>query len=568
MAYAALVAVGLSFLAVLVLGVYHRQRWSWLVIPTWITGIATLGLFAGAVVTAFYAQKTFASQAEELRNQRVRDRRGQAARVSAWWDQSGPEGDTGTFVRNGSGAPVYQADVTVLDSDGRYGWAKVHALVLPPSPEARFFPIDMPTIDHTQADGHGAVHRVKLCFTDAAGVRWTRDQFGRLNELGSSLRIKTDRMRADAFSQFNDDFKATYGVSIHYEVDPDEYPETKFLSDTSKLGVADALIAPHDWIGSLVGHQTIEPTVISDDQRTGFPSWTLNALTFDHRLYGIPMTVDTVALIRNTDLAPEAPSSFEDLIATAEDLREGGLVTELFAVRVGDKGDPFQLWPIFASAGGHLFDYTAKRGWDPSKIGIASPESVAAFDQLRNLGESGLGVLRRSVASAEAFELFTSRRSAFLITTSDGMLHARRAGVPFIVTAVPPFAGGKPATAFSLVHGLLVARKGVNKAIVHDLFADFLTQPRTMETLSQGIVCPVASQAITTTDSNIRQYQQLCESGLPMPTFPQMEQVWRIVGRAQASAIAGSPAHETAEDAAAKIAALFSASPHRPHRVP
>jgi hypothetical protein len=43
--------------------------------PTWSTAGATLGLFAGPVVPAFYAQKTFASQAEQLREQRDFNRR-------------------------------------------------------------------------------------------------------------------------------------------------------------------------------------------------------------------------------------------------------------------------------------------------------------------------------------------------------------------------------------------------------------------------------------------------------------------------------------------------------------
>jgi len=53
-----------------VLGIAYQQRWSWLVTPTWITAGATLGLFVGAVITAFYAQKTFASQADQLSEQR------------------------------------------------------------------------------------------------------------------------------------------------------------------------------------------------------------------------------------------------------------------------------------------------------------------------------------------------------------------------------------------------------------------------------------------------------------------------------------------------------------------
>ena len=279
--------------------------------------------------------------------------------------------------------------MTVLDLGDQYGCAKVQDLVLPPSEKAKFFPIDISALGNTQVDGHGTIRRVKLCFTDAAGVRWMRDQFGRLTELGSNLRITSDRMRAKVFSQFNEDFLATYGVTIDYKVDPDGYPQVKFVADVSGPGITDALIAPHDWIGDLIAHDIIEPTVLSADQRAAFPTWTLNALTLGSRLYGIPMTIDTVALIRNTELASDPPSTVEELIATAEDFRERGLVTDLFAVRVGEEGDPFQIWPLFASAGGKLFHQMSEGGSDRGNIAIATPESIAAFDKLRRLGESG-----------------------------------------------------------------------------------------------------------------------------------------------------------------------------------
>jgi maltose-binding protein MalE len=272
------------------------------------------------------------------------------------------------------------------------------------------------------------------------------------------------------------------------------------------------------------------------------------------------MTIDTVALIRNTDLAPDPPLTLDELIVTAETLREAGQVTDLLAVRVGEEGDPFQIWPLFTSAGGYVFGYTDGH-FNSSDIGLATPECIAAFERLRALGERGAGILRRSIGRVEAFELFSSRRSAFLITSSDGILCARQAAIPFAVTAVPPFIGGSPAIAFSLVHGLLMAKHGVNKAIAHDLFADYLTQPRIMESLSKGIVCPVSVRTIATTDPGLRQYQQLCKSSMPMPTFPQMEQIWRIVGRAQASVIAGASPRKAAEHAATEVAARFAEDP-------
>ena len=73
--YAGLAATVALLVVLTGLGIAYRQRWSWLVIPTWITAGATLGLFAGAVVTAFYARKTFASQAEQLREQHDFNRR-------------------------------------------------------------------------------------------------------------------------------------------------------------------------------------------------------------------------------------------------------------------------------------------------------------------------------------------------------------------------------------------------------------------------------------------------------------------------------------------------------------
>jgi hypothetical protein len=66
---------GAALLLLLTLGISYRHQWSWLVIPTWLTAGATIGLFAGAIVTAFYAQKTFASQAEQLSEQRAFNRK-------------------------------------------------------------------------------------------------------------------------------------------------------------------------------------------------------------------------------------------------------------------------------------------------------------------------------------------------------------------------------------------------------------------------------------------------------------------------------------------------------------
>lgn len=322
--------------------------------------------------------------------------------------------------------------------------------------------------------------------------------------------------------------------------------------------MADALICPNDWIGNLISRDVIEPTVLSADHRDAFPGWSLSALTIDNRLYGLPTTVDTVALIRNTKLVPQPPATFDELVATGKALRDAGRVTETFAVRVGERGDPFQIWPLFTSAGGWLFGRTPDGGWDPTRIGLATPESIAAFERLRAFGEAGTGMLRRSMDRAEAIELFVTGRSPYLLSSSDALQRIRQSGIPVAIGAVPPFADGEPASAFTLVHGLVMAKHGANKIIAHDLFADYLTHEHVMTALSDGIVAPVALRGPTTEDTMIQQFQALCELGTPMPSFPQMDATWQVLEKAEVAVIAGAPAEATARQAATSLAAIFT----------
>ncbi|GAA2616717.1 extracellular solute-binding protein [Actinomadura fulvescens] len=540
----------------------------WGNVPAWLSAVGTLFALLFAAVAVVVSRRTYQIESDRDRvNEEARraaaefDHRAQAALVSAWWGENDRDGRLGAFVRNASNAPVYQAYLTVMERDGDSEGVKLHAHVLPPGEHPRFFPVDPAMISGGRTPGHQSAYRVRLCFTDAAGVRWMRNQFGQLTKLGPSLRIMADQLRADTFSQFDEDFQATYGVHVDYAVTPAGYSQQDYTREAQASGAADALIAPNDWIGDLARRGIIEPTTLSADHRSAFPDWTLKALTMHGRLYGLPMTVDTVALIRNTDLAPAEPATLDELISAGEALRAGGRATHVCSLRVGEGGDPFQLWPLFASAGGRLFGRDQDGEWDRGEVALADEGSVAAFERLRELGEAGAGILRRATGREDSFKLFTSCRTAFLITTTDGLLAARQAGVPFAVSPVPPFADGIDATTFSLVRGLLMTRSGPNKTIAHDLFADYLTQPRVLDSLARNLVSPVAIRTNAAHDAWIEYYRRLCDTGMIMPTFPEMERVWRITGRAQAAVIAGAPARATAEQAAEAVASLFVPRP-------
>jgi arabinogalactan oligomer/maltooligosaccharide transport system substrate-binding protein len=531
----------------------------WSDVPSWLQGAGSIFALGFAAVAVVVTRRTYQIESERDRvNEEARDaqrsftRRAQAALVSAWWGASA-DGRSGAFIRNASETPIYQTCLTILAADDRSDQTKISLPLVPPSDEALFCPIDQ-----IQPASDATAHRVKLTFTDATGIRWLRNQYGRLTELQSKLRIKADPVTSAVLTEFQEDFLATYGVTASFETDAAGHPQETFVAALQTEAMADALICPHDWLGDLIARDVIEPTVLSADHHVQFPSWALSALTVDGRLYGLPTTVDTVALLRNTDLAPQSPQTFDELLATGQALRDAGRTSHVLALRVGGNGDPFQIWPLFTSAGGWLFHRTADGDWDPSSIGLATAESIAAWERLQALGEAGSGVLRRSIDRSTAIELFATGQSPYLISTSDALRRARKSGIPVAVSAVPPFRDGRPASAFALVHGLVMTKNGLNKVIAHDLFADYLTHHHVMAALSDGIVAPTAASTMASDDKALQQFMTLCEAAMPMPSFPQMDATWRILERLEVAVIAGGDVKKVARQGAAEVAALFA----------
>ncbi|MFT7834721.1 extracellular solute-binding protein [Saccharothrix sp. BKS2] len=313
------------------------------------------------------------------------------------------------------------------------------------------------------------------------------------------------------------------------------------------------LMCPHDWIGELVQRDLVESMVLTDHHRDLFHEWTLSALTVDGELYGMPTTVDTAALWRNTRLAPVAPRTVDELIEHGGALKASGLVDEVLAVRVGPSGDPFQIWPLFTSAGGWLFKRSPTGGWETGVVGLDTPESVRAFARLRELGEQGLGLLRRSTGREEAFDSFLRGRTPYLISSSDAFLHLDGRMPTLAVGPVPPFEGGRRARGFGLVHGFVIRKNATNKIVAQDLFADYLTHERVMSALSRSSGAPTALRDAPAVHPALADFSLLCENADPMPTLPRMGQVWRVLERAEIAVVTGVPADRVAREAAARV---------------
>ncbi len=141
--------------------------------------------------------------------------------------------------------------------------------------------------------------------------------------------------------------------------------------------------------------------------------------------------MNNIVLFRNTDLAPDAPATFEDMVAKGKELKAAGKVSEIVAYPVGASGDPYHINPLYTSGGGYIFGTEANGDFNPKDLGVGKPESVQAYEKIGALGEKGEGVLKRSI---------TGRQHPEPVHRQEDRVHGLRA------VAVRPAARRRPAS--------------------------------------------------------------------------------------------------------------------------
>jgi arabinogalactan oligomer/maltooligosaccharide transport system substrate-binding protein len=373
---------------------------------------------------------------------------------------------------------------------------------------------------------------------------------------GGTLVIWADDQRAAALKPFADKFGKDNNVTVDVQAISKDL-ETNFVTASQSGKGPDIVVGAHDWIGNLVQNGTIDPVQLSSTQTSAFAPVALQAVSFDGQTYGVPYAIENVALIRNTDLAPTAPATLEDMVAQGQALKTAGKVTNILALQVGQTGDAYHIYPLFSAGGGYLFGKQANGAWNPKDVGVNSATSVAAFTKIRDLGEAGSGALTRSITADNAIPTFTGAKTAFLISGPWAIADIKKAGIHYDITPVPSFAGGPTASPFVGVQAFFVASKGKNKALATEFATNYVATPDLQKALYQVNPRPPALNdaltAVEAIDPDIQKWFAAGKSGTPMPNIPAMAAVWDPFGKAEAAIIGGADVKSTLDAAQTAI---------------
>ncbi|PWR07154.1 maltose ABC transporter substrate-binding protein [Micromonospora acroterricola] len=360
---------------------------------------------------------------------------------------------------------------------------------------------------------------------------------------GGKLVIWADDKRTAALKPFAEKFGQENGVTVEVQAVSKDL-QTNFVTASQQGSGPDVVVGAHDWIGNLVQNGAIDPVQLSAEQKSGFNETAIKAVTFNGQLYGVPYAQENLALIRNTELAPEAPKTIEDLVATGKQLKASKKATETLCLQVGQNGDAYHIYPLYTSAGGYLFGTGANGDYDPKDLGVGKPASVEAFKKIGALGEKGAGVLKRSISDTNSIATFTGKKCAYLISGPWAVADVKKASIRYDISAIPGFAGGKEAQPFVGVQAFYVAAKGKNKALAQEFVANYTTTPELAVALYNAEPRPPALTAaldqVKGSDPDLAKFQEAGRNGQVLPAIPAMAAIWDPFGKAEAAVIGGA----------------------------
>ncbi len=326
-------------------------------------------------------------------------------------------------------------------------------------------------------------------------------------------------------------FEAAFGVPVTItRIELSELKQ-KMLLAAPQGEAADLIVSlPHDQIGELAAGGVLADmsSFATDDYLADLSEQARLAFTYNGRLFGLPLYSEGPALIRNTDLVAEAPATYEDMIAAAQELTTG----DTYGFLYDDKNFYFS-YNWLHSNGGYVFKRNADGTVDPSDVGLANEGAIKGAEQIKAL-QNEYGLIPAGTDSSVAEGLFNEGSAAMMYNGPWSIANARAAGVPVAVSPIPPMADGTEWAGFIGVQGILLNQFSNNQADAAN-FAKWVTRPDAQVSLAQlsGRI-PTSSEAAgqVADDPIISGFIAAFENAEPMPNIPEMGNVWAPMGDA------------------------------------
>jgi len=356
----------------------------------------------------------------------------------------------------------------------------------------------------------------------------------------TTITMWVDTERAPALKDIAAQFKEDTGITVKLEIKDFATVDQDFISQVPTGKGPDLIVSPHDKLGAYVANGVVAPLELGD-KADEFAASAVQAMSYEGTVYGVPYSIENVALLRNADLVPDAAASFDDVIANGQAFAAGDAEKYPFLVGLSpDQGDPYHLYPLQTSFGAPVFGLDANGAYDPTNLTLGNEGGLAFAAKLKEWGAAG--VLNANIDGDKAKEFFLAGKSPYYITGPWNLPDIKASGMNYAIDELPS-AGGEAAQPFIGVNGFFLSSKSTNALAATKFIVNYLSTEEVQTALyeigGRPPALTAAYEAAAANDADVAAFGAIGQNGVPMPAIPAMGSVWADWGLAELTLIKG-----------------------------
>jgi maltose/maltodextrin transport system substrate-binding protein len=342
-------------------------------------------------------------------------------------------------------------------------------------------------------------------------------------------------------------FEQETGIKVtveHPDKMEEKYPQVAATGDGP-----DIIFWAHDRFGGYAESGLLaEINPDKNFQEKIFP-FTWDAVRFNGKLIGYPISVEALSLIYNKDLLPQPPKTWEAIAALDQKMRKQGKSAIMFNLQ-----EPYFTWPLLAAGGAYAFKY-ADGHYNVKDVGVDNAGAKAGMQFLVDQVKAKTLNADTDYSIAEA--AFNKGQTAMTINGPWAWSNIDKSGINYGITLLPTLKG-KPSKAFVGVLSAGINAASPNKELAKEFLENYLLTDAGLEAVNKdkplGAVALKSFQQQLEKDPRIAATMSNAQNGDIMPNIPQMSAFWYAMRTATLNALSGRQTVDAAlKDAKARL---------------
>lgn len=362
----------------------------------------------------------------------------------------------------------------------------------------------------------------------------------------------TDMTETEALKKAITRFEQKHPFKVRMVRVPFEELQPKFQVAAPVRKGPDVITGPHDWIGPFATAELISPIDLTDSVKSDFMEVPLKTLSFKGKLYGLPISLETLGLIYNKKYIKKPPQTMEELIVISQHANNGTIdelkgkksesgnsyddmlnYSAINSTKVSgflfELEDFYFSWAFLGGYGASIFKDTPQ-GLDPLDVELDKEPAIKGMDFLKDL-KNKYNLIPQGMSKDIASGRFMEDNLLFTINGPWSLVDYKRRNISFGFAPLPILNTGKRPAPFVGVQGIYLNSRSKNKEMGLELMKEICSTQGEVDIYLEGGRCPARFDSLQNEElsgnEDLKGILQAANDGTPMPNIPEMGAIWQ-----------------------------------------